>query len=72
MFDNGEDRTKAAWTFLKWFTSPTEAMKWSLATGDLPIRESQTQPPTYQQYTKKYTGIQTFVETRRTRSRRGR
>ena len=37
-------------------------MKWSLATGDLPIRASQTQQPSYQAYTEKYPGIQTFVE----------
>jgi multiple sugar transport system substrate-binding protein len=62
MLDNGDARTKAAWTFLKWFTSPTEAMRWSLATGDLPIRASETKLPAYQAYVKKYTGIATFVQ----------
>jgi multiple sugar transport system substrate-binding protein len=62
MFDNGDARRKAAWTFLKWFTSPAEAMQWSLSTGDLPIRASQVQQPAYQQYVKKYKGIATFVQ----------
>ena len=62
MLDNGDDRRNAAWTFLKWFTSPTEAMQWSLATGDLPIRSSQTQTPDYPKYTAKYPGIATFVD----------
>jgi multiple sugar transport system substrate-binding protein len=62
MLDNGDDRRNAAWTFLKWFTSPTEAMQWSLATGDLPIRSSQTQTPDYPKYTAKYKGIAMFVE----------
>ena len=62
MLNNGDARTKAAWTFLKWFTSPTEAMRWSLATGDLPIRASETKLPAYQAYVKKYNGIATFVQ----------
>jgi multiple sugar transport system substrate-binding protein len=62
MLDNGDDRRQAAWTFLKWFTSPAQAMRWSIATGDLPIRASQVKQPDYQEYVKKYTGISTFVK----------
>jgi multiple sugar transport system substrate-binding protein len=62
MLDNGDDRRNAAWTFLKWFTSPVEAMRWSLATGDLPIRASQTETADYPKYTTKYKGIATFVQ----------
>jgi multiple sugar transport system substrate-binding protein len=62
MFNRGSDRTKAAWTFLKWFTSPAEALQWSQATGDLPIRQSIAKLPQYQQYTQKYPGAATFVE----------
>jgi multiple sugar transport system substrate-binding protein len=62
MFDNGDARTQAAWTFLKWFTSPTQATQWSLATGDLPIRASQVKQPAYKAYVKKYNGISTFVQ----------
>ena len=52
---------KAAWTFLSWFTSAEQAMTWSLATGDLPIRASQTTLPDYQAYVQKYPGVATFV-----------
>src|SRR4051812_19345794 len=62
MLDNGDDRRNAAWTFLKWFTSPAEATRWSVATGDLPIRASQVKQPAYQDYVKKYAGISTFVQ----------
>jgi multiple sugar transport system substrate-binding protein len=62
MLDNCDDRRNAAWTFLKWFTSPVEAMRWSLATGDLPIRASQTETADYPKYTTKYKGIATFVQ----------
>jgi multiple sugar transport system substrate-binding protein len=61
MFDNGDARRKAAWEFLKWFTSPEQAMRWSLDTGDLPIRASQAELPQYQQYVQKYPGVETFV-----------
>jgi len=62
MLDNGDARRNAAWTFLKWFTSTDEAMQWSLATGDLPIRASQTQTATYPKYTARYPGVATFVQ----------
>jgi multiple sugar transport system substrate-binding protein len=62
MFNNGSARTKAAWTFLKWFTSSQQALAWSLATGDLPIRASITKLPAYAQYVKKYPGVATFVQ----------
>jgi multiple sugar transport system substrate-binding protein len=62
MLDNGDDRRAAAWTFLKWFTSPEQATQWSIATGDLPIRASQTQTPDYPKYTAKYKGVGTFVQ----------
>jgi multiple sugar transport system substrate-binding protein len=62
MLDNGDARRNAAWTFLKWFTSSSEAMRWSLATGDLPIRASEASQPTYQAYVHRYNGISTFVQ----------
>jgi len=62
LFDNGSERTQAAWTFLKWFTSPQQAMIWSTQTGDLPIRTSQTRLPGYSAYVKKYPGVSVFVQ----------
>ena len=50
LFNNGSQRTEAAWTFLKWFTSAQQSLQWSLATGDLPIRASTTKLPQYAQY----------------------
>jgi multiple sugar transport system substrate-binding protein len=62
LFNNGSARQKAAWTFLNWFTSAPQAMRWSLATGDLPIRASQTTLPSYPAYVKKYPGVAAFVD----------
>jgi len=62
LFDNGSERRDAAWEFLKWFTSSEQAMAFSLATGDLPIRASQTDLPDYPKYVAKYPGIDMFVK----------
>jgi multiple sugar transport system substrate-binding protein len=62
LFNNGSQRTQAAWTFLKWFTSPQQALIWSTQTGDLPIRASETQLPGYPAYVKKYPGVGVFVQ----------
>ncbi len=62
LFNNGSQRTQAAWTFLKWFTSAQQALIWSTQTGDLPIRASETRLPGYDAYVKKYPGVSVFVQ----------
>lgn len=57
MFNNGQAHTAAAWTFLKWLTSPAVDLKWATMTGDLPIRASVAKLPGYTQFTSKYPGI---------------
>jgi multiple sugar transport system substrate-binding protein len=61
LFDNGKERSNAAWTFMKWFMSTKQHLKLALATGELPIRQSELKHPGYKAYTKKYPGIKTFV-----------
>jgi multiple sugar transport system substrate-binding protein len=62
VFNNGSAHVKAAIEFLKWFTSPAIDLKWSLMTGDLPIRAGVTKLAGYKQFVKKYPGIGTWVE----------
>jgi multiple sugar transport system substrate-binding protein len=62
MFDNGEERSTAAWTFLSWLTSAQTAMRMSLTDGHLPIRQSETDLPQYQRYVKTFPGVETFVQ----------
>jgi multiple sugar transport system substrate-binding protein len=57
MFNNGSAREQAAWTFLKWLTSPAIDLKWATMTGDLPIRASVSKMPGYKAFTAKYPGI---------------
>ncbi|MGZ4176174.1 MAG: ABC transporter substrate-binding protein [Solirubrobacteraceae bacterium] len=57
IFNNGAARTAAAWTFLKWLTSPAVDLKWATMTGDLPIRASVAKLSGYTKFTGKYPGI---------------
>ncbi|MEV8635372.1 ABC transporter substrate-binding protein [Streptosporangium sp. NPDC051023] len=58
VFKHDERRVKAATTFLSWLTSAEQELEWMTATGSLPIRESITKLPGYQDYLKKYPGIE--------------
>ena len=57
MFNNGQAREQAAWTFLKWLTSPAIDLQWVTLTGDLPIRASVSKLPGFKKFTAKYPGI---------------
>jgi len=61
LFNNGKQRSTAAWNFMKWFLSTKEHLKIALATGELPIRKSELKLPGYKRYVKKYKGTGTFV-----------
>ncbi|MFI6538097.1 ABC transporter substrate-binding protein [Nonomuraea sp. NPDC050547] len=57
VFQHDERRVKAAATFLAWLTAAEQQLVWMSDTGSLPIRESITKLPGYQDYLKKYPGI---------------
>jgi multiple sugar transport system substrate-binding protein len=61
LFDNGQERSDAAWTFMKWFLSAKEHLNLALGTGQLPIRTSEMRQPKYKLYVKRYPGVDTFV-----------
>lgn len=61
MLFNKADRT-TAWAFLQWLDSPSVHLRFAIATGDLPLRESETKLPAYQQFLKKYPGDKVFVD----------
>lgn len=58
VFEHDERRVKAAATFLTWLTAAEQQLEWMADTGSLPIRESITKLPGYQDYLKKYPGIE--------------
>ncbi|MGV9770882.1 ABC transporter substrate-binding protein [Streptosporangium sp. NPDC003464] len=57
VFEHDERRVKAAATFLGWLTAAEQQLVWMTDTGSLPIRESITKLPGYQDYLKRYPGI---------------
>jgi multiple sugar transport system substrate-binding protein len=62
VFNNGAAREKAAWTFLAWLTSAQTHGAFTLDTGDLPTRASETTLPSYATYLTKYPGDAVFVQ----------
>ena len=62
VLDRGPNHVKNAFEFLKSFTSPKVHMQYALATGVLPIRQSETKLPEYKQYQKRYPAAQVFVD----------
>jgi multiple sugar transport system substrate-binding protein len=61
VFNNGAAREQAAWTFLTWLTSAQTHGEFTLATGDLPTRTSETKLDSYTGYLAKYPGDTVFV-----------
>jgi multiple sugar transport system substrate-binding protein len=61
VFNKGAAREQAAWTFLTWLTSAQTHGEFTLATGDLPTRASETKLDSYTGYLAKYPGDAVFV-----------
>jgi len=61
IFNNGATQTAAAEKFLLWLTAPAQVKYWSLATGDLPTRQSVTTPGFLSSMNKALPGVNTFV-----------
>jgi multiple sugar transport system substrate-binding protein len=62
LFDHSSDRAAAAVNFITWLTSAKVHIGFAIATGDLPLRESETKLPEYQTFLKKYPAEQVFVD----------
>ncbi|HET6567229.1 MAG TPA: extracellular solute-binding protein, partial [Rhodothermales bacterium] len=52
----------AAWTFVKWITSPEIQAFWSMKSNYLPIRKDVLQIPEYRQYLDENPNLKAFVE----------
>lgn len=44
------EKEKAAWTFIKWMTSPEKVAEWSIASGYVPVRFSAFDEPRLKEY----------------------
>jgi multiple sugar transport system substrate-binding protein len=61
LFDHSSGRSDTAFKFISWLTSPKVHLQFAIATGDLPVRKSETTLPGYQTFVKKYPAEQVFV-----------
>jgi len=62
IFNNGAAQVRASEKFLLWLTAPAQVKYWSLATGDLPTRQSvETTPGFLSSMDKALPGVDTFV-----------
>jgi multiple sugar transport system substrate-binding protein len=61
LFDHSSARSEAAFKFITWLTSAQEHLKFAIATGDLPVRKSESKLPAYQTFLKKYPAEKVFV-----------
>jgi multiple sugar transport system substrate-binding protein len=63
IFNNGSSRVKAAEDFLVWLTSPAQVRAFSLASGDLPTRQSVADAKGFvAEMNSRLPGVSTFVE----------
>ncbi|MFD9701080.1 ABC transporter substrate-binding protein [Lentzea sp. NPDC059081] len=58
----GDNGRKNALPFLKWLSSAEIHLDFAMETGHLPIRQSETALPKYQEYEEKYPGAKVFVD----------
>jgi multiple sugar transport system substrate-binding protein len=61
LFDHSGARADTAFDFVTWLTSAKQHIKFSIATGDLPLRQSETTLPGYQTFLKKFPAEKVFV-----------
>lgn len=60
-FRHSDGRQATSLAFLQWLTSPAVHLQFCIATGDLPLRQSETELPAYQDFLERYPGNATFV-----------
>lgn len=58
----GKDGQSTGWAFLQWLTSPEVHLQFATATGDLPLRVSETKLPGYQTFLTKYPANKVFMD----------
>jgi multiple sugar transport system substrate-binding protein len=61
LFNHSDPRAKAALDFITWLDSAKVHLDFAIATGDLPVRKSETELPGYQTFLSKYPAEKVFV-----------
>jgi multiple sugar transport system substrate-binding protein len=61
-FEHSKGRADTAVKFMSWLTSAPVHLQFAIATGDLPLRESESKLPEYSQFLQKYPANRVFVQ----------
>src|SRR3954452_3634264 len=61
IFNQSDAHADTAFDFVSWLDSPEVHLKFAIATGDLPVRQSETALPDYQTFLQKYPSEEVFV-----------
>ena len=61
-FDHSQQSADAAVNFIAWLTSAPVHLQFAIATGDLPLRQSETKLPDYAKFLAKYPSNKVFVD----------
>ncbi|MCR6482971.1 ABC transporter substrate-binding protein [Amycolatopsis sp. OK19-0408] len=62
LFDNGEERVRAARTFLSWLAAPAQDVRWDIGAGSLPLSPQTKNLPAWQEKTAETPGLPAFVD----------
>ena len=62
IFNHSAARSATALKFVQWLTSPTIDLQFAIATGDLPLRQSETTLPDYSKFLSTYPSDKVFVD----------
>jgi ABC-type glycerol-3-phosphate transport system substrate-binding protein len=62
IFKTTPEKEAAAWEFVNWMSSAENNLKWSMATGYIPLRLSVRESATYQQYLQEQPHMQVVLE----------
>jgi multiple sugar transport system substrate-binding protein len=62
IFDNGDERAKAAITFMDWFSKPEQQLRWIREAGSLPLTKDVSEAEDYDAYTKSLPGLDKFIQ----------
>ena len=61
LFDNGDERAKAAVEFVQWLNSPEQDAKWVTQAGSLPLRKGTAEQAVWKDYQEQIPGLSVFL-----------
>lgn len=62
VFDNGEERSKAALEFMNWFSEPEQQLTWLAESGSLPVTTDVDKAKGFDKYENSLPGLKKFIE----------